>query len=158
MITGDPCGHSIALQSSDKAMAAMISIAKAKVDRFAFIGLTERWTESICLFSKMFPRASGLAYPASTLQNWRPATSKSCTQLVEEVMAEHGFADPVDEAIYAHAAARFENDLALHPECGTVEAAFKSLQGVDLSAAKGNASGSLAEQVAFAPTPAPLPP
>merc|ERR1712217_226795 len=66
MITGENCGHKIGeQQDSGKALQSRIDLAKTKLGRFAFVGLTERWSESMCLFAKTFPRDSGRPYPAS---------------------------------------------------------------------------------------------
>merc|ERR1712061_613708 len=52
MITGELCGQAPSANISDKKALALEELAKARMEKFAFVGLTERWSESMCLFSK----------------------------------------------------------------------------------------------------------
>jgi len=103
---------------SEKARISKLEVAKAKLSRFAFVGVTERWNESMCLFAKLFPREGGKAYPEDRVnRNYRPSLAKSCEDLVEDVWRKNGYRDEEDEEVYAYAVQRFEHELANYPEC-----------------------------------------
>lgn len=116
MITGEACGHSASEPESEKALASRIDRAKAKMDRFAFVGLAERWSESVCLFERMFPRDGRRKYP-DLVVNFKFRSADTCAPLVEKVLRRHKFQDAVDEAIYDYAIQLFEKALWHNPSC-----------------------------------------
>merc|ERR1740123_1024499 len=101
MMTGWHCGEDNS-EESVKAFKSRIESAKAKIDRFAFVGLTERWSQSMCMFARVFPRASGRPYPDDIAGKFRPSVSPGCKELSDEIMTKRGFVDMADSQIYAH--------------------------------------------------------
>ena len=86
---------------------------------FAFVGLTEEWALSICLFHA----ALGGACHAVEFENARPSpepeargrsTYWSRKEKAETLADVDRVADPYDEAVYAAAKARFWRDVSTH--------------------------------------------
>ena len=77
--------------------------AIANLEKLAFVGITEEWDESICLFHLMF----GGRLHAGEFKNVHPGYGK---EDLEEYPGDDfaGFVDEADEAIYLAAKARFE--------------------------------------------------
>jgi len=71
-------------------------------DGFAFVGITEQWDLSVCLFRVMF----GGQCAASDFLNTRPGTNFSSSGYDTEVL--HGWVDDVDGPLYAEALLTFE--------------------------------------------------
>jgi len=118
MIIGQSCGHSTAEHLSDQRAEAMVIEAKSKIDRFAFVGLTDRWSESMCLFAKRFPRSSGKPYPSKLVNhNMRPTKHDDCESRVASVLHEDDASLSQDALIFAHAERRFERELDRYSEC-----------------------------------------
>merc|ERR1719189_3290808 len=116
MITGDRCGASLVLQKeSKKAVTSRTEQALAKLDRFAFVGITERWSQSICVFSKLFPRPSGRPLPSFVMGKLRSSKDHRCEDAVKKVLRSETYIDRADEAIYAHAVDLFEKALHQFP-------------------------------------------
>ena len=97
---------------------SQVPLAIRKMKRFAFVGLTDRWSESMCLFAEKFPRRSGKPYPSETINtNVRPTLSKSCEQEVEDILVKADWHDVLDEAMYEAYKERFESELEMFPQC-----------------------------------------
>ncbi|CAE7376272.1 unnamed protein product, partial [Symbiodinium pilosum] len=79
----------------------------------AFVGLTERWDESVCLFHRMFGGAVNLAQ----LVDFHAG---GYHQHLYDEKALGGFEDKVDEKIYRAAEARFEQLLEKYVGNGSV--------------------------------------
>ena len=91
MLTGVPCVGPTTVLAED------VRAAVAAVSKLGFVGLTERWTESVCLFHRTF----GLPRPKRA-----QALNSRAGNIYGE--AERGAArDPADEAVYAEAARVF---------------------------------------------------
>jgi hypothetical protein len=79
---------------------------------FAFVGLTEQWALSICLFHAIF----GGPCHAVEFENARPSRATEGfwrrRELAEAIAAAAALPDPYDEAIYAEARSRFLRDVA----------------------------------------------
>jgi len=91
MLTGFPCVGPTTVLAED------VRAAVAAVSKLGFVGLTERWTESVCLFHRTF----GLPRPKRA----QALNSRAGNIYGEE---ERGAArDPADEAVYAEAARVF---------------------------------------------------
>jgi len=119
MLTGERCPYKA--HESVKAAASRVEEAKSKIDRMAFVGLTDKWTQSMCIFTKLFPRISGRPYPHDLAANVRPSKSYPCRDIVEEILARRNYTDWMDQAVYDHAVERFEKDLQQWPECAELK-------------------------------------
>lgn len=106
MLTGDKCAESFQMREGrfDGGRARLQEALKA-LDSMAFVGLTERWEESVCLFHRMF---GGRINSAEFLKVHEG--SRHHGAYGEEEL--EGFRDEVDEKIYEAAKRRFEADLA----------------------------------------------
>lgn len=84
-------------------------LAVSRVKEFAFIGLTDEWNLSICLFHAMF---GGECY-AHEFLNTHP--TKACTSCGDDLSKPlGGIVDEADQELFRHAAARFWSDVRLH--------------------------------------------
>jgi len=119
--SGPWCGHRQVLEiQSTKHMEAISEQAKAKLGRFAFVGITGRWSESMCIFGKMFPRESGKPYPQELVNhNVRHSKTRTCEDRVTDVLRANPVVafDFLDEGIFAEAEERLEKALRQYPEC-----------------------------------------
>jgi len=88
---------------------SILTHAKNKSDHFAFVGLTEKWAESICMWEHYFPRPSGHPYyPEFMLHNVRPTSNKGCEDYIVEYLEGRGYRDELDDAFYAHAESLYQ--------------------------------------------------
>ena len=92
-----------------RALRDAVRRARRRLDRFFFVGLTERWRESICLFNL---KLTGERYVTwQQLKNCRPTPPKANVTPPDP----HGLPDdPLDRALYRHARLRFERELVDH--------------------------------------------
>lgn len=106
MLTGGKCAESFRMREGrfDGGQSRLQEALKA-LDSMAFVGLTERWEESVCLFHRMF---GGRINNAEFL-NVHEGFSHHGAYAEEEL---EGFRDEVDDLIYEAAKRRFEADLA----------------------------------------------
>ena len=103
-------------------IAPTLEEAKRRIDEgFAFIGDTDQWDLSICLFHAMF---GGKCLPVE-LHDMRPTHydhgkasgvkgAKADDPAKQAEALRQVYVDPIDTAMYAHAMLRFEADLAKH--------------------------------------------
>ena len=103
-------------------IAPTLEEAKRRIDEgFAFIGDTDQWDLSICLFHAMF---GGKCLPVE-LHDMRPTHydhgkasgvkgAKADDPAKQAEALRQVYVDPIDTAMYAHAMLRFEADLAEH--------------------------------------------
>lgn len=101
MLTGGFCAETQGNQSNFDGGKARLPDALAMVKEMAFVGLTEYWDLSICLFQRMFGGTVNIAQ----LVDFHEGASH-----VDELYDESqllGFVDEVDEAIYRAAHERF---------------------------------------------------
>merc|ERR1711957_1013294 len=76
----------------------MVAVARKRIDTgFAFVGLTEEWDLSVCLFHHMF---GGECRPREFI-NTRPGEEREGDQSYNISLLE-GVTDPFDGPIYAH--------------------------------------------------------
>lgn len=101
MLTGGFCAETQFAESSFDGGKAHLEEAIAMVKEMAFVGLTEYWDLSICLFQRMF----GGTVNAAQLVDFHEGDSHQ-DQLYDETQLM-GFVDEVDEAIYQAASDRF---------------------------------------------------
>ena len=97
LLTGRACNADVSLQSSDVALA----VSRLRRD-FAFVGLTEFFDVSVCVFGAMF---GGTFAPANMLQNFRPNRHSNRSELLTD------YVDKDDEAVYSAAAQLFESQV-----------------------------------------------
>lgn len=124
MMNGHDCGAPVPISSD------MVATAIQRLDRgFAFVGLTEQWALSVCLFHAMH----GGSCHAREFLNVRPG--KRHTAMRYDTSGLEGWVDPYDGALYARAATVFRNNLArfnVTPEtcasdiCSAASAAFET--------------------------------
>mmetsp|Transcript_87214 Transcript_87214/g.241889 ORF Transcript_87214/g.241889 Transcript_87214/m.241889 type:complete len:382 (-) Transcript_87214:68-1213(-) len=79
-----------------------IELALARLDGFRFVGLTEQWPLSVCLFHTMF----GGKCLQSEFANARPGHYPNMLQDHDKIVFDTAH-DPYDEALYAKAAKMF---------------------------------------------------
>jgi hypothetical protein len=77
-------------------------------DGFAFVGITEQWALSVCLFRKMF----GGQCVASDLSNSRPGTNSSSFDY--DTSELYGWVDALDGPVYTEALQMFEQTLNVY--------------------------------------------
>ena len=82
--------------------------AKRRLGTFAFVGMTDQWEMSVCLFHVIF----GGDISASDLLNVRPGAGKVAHSRYDTSMLGT-FHDEADEALYAQALQIFERDLRI---------------------------------------------
>jgi len=105
MLTGKLCAE----DSKDRTAPfdggrALVDGAKKVVGELAFVGLTERWNESVCLFHRMF---GGSINPAEFMNFHHNHRHDGAHPYEEDRL--NGFRDEADEEVYAAAQGRFEN-------------------------------------------------
>lgn len=84
---------------------SMVSAAVRRLHGFAFVGLTDEWELSVCLFHKMF----GGNCHAREFRNLRPGSyPRQLTPRMSQAI------DPFDSAVFARARAIFQANLAKH--------------------------------------------
>ena len=109
LLTGRPCNAASAALGPDD---AALAIARLRRD-FAFVGLTEHFDVSVCLFGAMF---GGAFSEANMLQNYRPsAHTAHLERLLPDYVDEH------DDAVYAEAERLFAAQLRAHGHCARNE-------------------------------------
>lgn len=108
MLTGGRCAESSAsapaLLSKLRFPSSSHRVAAAKkvIRTMSFVGLTERWDESVCLFHRLF----GGKVDPQELQDMHLGKRGAHVDYDESELK--GFVDHDDEAVYAAAVARFE--------------------------------------------------
>lgn len=107
MLTGLDCADGNADPDSFDGGASHLEDALKNIDRMAFVGLTERWDDSICLFHRMF----GGRMSTAQMVDFHQGSSNGNAYDESEL---DGFIDSVDEKIYATAKTRFEALLSEH--------------------------------------------
>eukprot|EP01065_Artemidia_motanka_P047999 TRINITY_DN7644_c0_g1_i1.p1 TRINITY_DN7644_c0_g1~~TRINITY_DN7644_c0_g1_i1.p1 ORF type:complete len:276 (+),score=66.89 TRINITY_DN7644_c0_g1_i1:71-898(+) len=85
--------------------------AAARLRSFAFVGLTHRWAESVCLFHRMW---GGPMRPVE-LENLNPGVPKAAGEAHRVLQ---GFNDP-DEAVFRAAQEKFSEQLRLYSSAAT---------------------------------------
>ncbi|CAE7731803.1 CPK2, partial [Symbiodinium microadriaticum] len=105
MLTGKNCAE----DSNDRTAPfdggrALVDEAKKVVGELSFVGLTERWNESVCLFHRMF---GGSVNPAEFMNFHHNHRHDGAHHYGEDRL--NGFRDEADEAVYAAAQERFES-------------------------------------------------
>jgi len=95
----------LSLPTSDE-----VSIAIKRLrEGFVFVGITEKWDLSICLFRAMF----GGGCVSSDFLNTRPGNSSSGDSLYD-TSELYGYVDVYDGPVYAEAQAMFRQDVQLY--------------------------------------------
>ena len=130
MLTGRACGDdSATLEQVPDLTARALETLERAVD---FVGLTEHWAASICLFHARF----GGPCLASEFVNTRPNPDPNAT--LDARLADAWPGDPVDEAVYTAAAERFwaqidehklSRDVCARQICPDVEATLFDQEG-----------------------------
>ena len=102
MVLGVPCAAPLRLN------ATLLKEATRRVlHDFAFVGLTDRWNASVCLFHAKY---GGEVY-AAEFANSRPGGKRPSLGSGATEASEHLLDDPYDSALYASAMARFSHDM-----------------------------------------------
>lgn len=112
MLTGADCADPSPVRSNATfdGGKSVLESALLALEKLEFVGLTERWDESICLFHRMF---GGRIHPGE-FKNFHSTDQKKKPKPVYDEQPLHGFKDAVDERIYEAAVQRFERDLKQH--------------------------------------------
>jgi hypothetical protein len=106
MVTGANCASGLRNSPRAEEVAARAREAVVKLQNFAFVGLTERWEASRCVFKRDFPRPSGRGYPEEAI-NMRPSANHQCEDKVAAYLRKSGVVDVLDSAVYDAALAEF---------------------------------------------------
>eukprot|EP00931_Biecheleriopsis_adriatica_P064266 TRINITY_DN39073_c0_g1_i1.p1 TRINITY_DN39073_c0_g1~~TRINITY_DN39073_c0_g1_i1.p1 ORF type:complete len:596 (-),score=130.03 TRINITY_DN39073_c0_g1_i1:223-2010(-) len=113
MLTGGNCAESKTVRSQDQSFdggQSRLKKALEVVESMSFVGITERWDDSICLFHRMF----GGRLNSAQLMNFHSNHKMSKKKKLYDESSLSNFSDLVDEEIYAAAVKRFEKDLGVH--------------------------------------------
>ena len=97
--------------------AAMLPLALERLGCLAFVGLTERWKDSVCLFHAMHggtPDARQFGKGSNGPRAPRVHGELGLAALTKDI--PH---DPPDEALYDAAIARFERDMREYTRCNS---------------------------------------
>ena len=115
MLTGKTCAEGSVARGAAPfdGGKALVLDAKKTIAGLAFVGLTERWNETVCLFHRMF---GGSINPAEFMNFHH--NHKHGSQLLYQEDSLNGFRDDADEEIYAAAQQRFESLLKEHVPAG----------------------------------------
>lgn len=117
---GKPCKHNKLpkLPSADE-----VKLAKKRLKQgFVFVGLTDQWQLSICMFHNMF----GGPCKSSDFTDTRPTSTSNQTQY--DIAVLNGFTDIHDGALYAEAEAIFqENKNKYNVNFGACKTCFASM-------------------------------
>jgi hypothetical protein len=87
-----------------------IDIILRRMEKFAFIGLVERWRDSMCLYNRIYGRP-GLSKFADVHRR-KNSMDGSLHRKIMATLKSEGFVDKIDEAIYSHATRLFESKLS----------------------------------------------
>jgi hypothetical protein len=124
MLVGYPCFNEIPLPISPAdLLQKAIDVIK---NRFIFVGITSRWSQTVCLFHAMY---GGKIHPCE-FKNVRPNRRRDYleSQSQEDVQALLKYVDPVDRTLFEFASNWFEEQLAVHrtkvDECLALSASF----------------------------------
>eukprot|EP00427_Karlodinium_veneficum_P009476 CAMPEP_0169077238 /NCGR_PEP_ID=MMETSP1015-20121227/8771_1 /TAXON_ID=342587 /ORGANISM="Karlodinium micrum, Strain CCMP2283" /LENGTH=410 /DNA_ID=CAMNT_0009136747 /DNA_START=33 /DNA_END=1265 /DNA_ORIENTATION=+ len=109
MLTGQKCAN-----ESSVIWPERITQAIETVHSMAFVGLTEQWNESICLFHLMF---GSRLHPAE-LKDYHP-THVAEESITKEHLELSAYVDEADEAVYAAAKARYNALFSQHVPKGS---------------------------------------
>lgn len=91
---------------------------KSDVDRAAriienesgFVGLTDLWSTSVCVFAALFPPIIREKYDFNELfTNTNPSASPDCAKNVMEILRRYAYNDHYDHKMYTTARKRFES-------------------------------------------------
>mmetsp|Transcript_18149 Transcript_18149/g.52104 ORF Transcript_18149/g.52104 Transcript_18149/m.52104 type:complete len:430 (+) Transcript_18149:3542-4831(+) len=116
MASGLACSH--LKKKLDGNDTVVLKRSLSKIKRFAYVGVMERWEESMCLWKNMFPRGGGREFPTAEInKNVRPSRNHICVNAIVKHLRTTGFRDMLDDALYEAAKERFEADLAAYPSC-----------------------------------------
>lgn len=109
MLAGQQHGGicSLCLASCASSQEPDVETALRRLDGFKFIGLTEHWALSMCLFHRMYD------VPCSEdwFENMHPTTYSSFTNLT---LKDWEYQDPHDEVLYGKASAIFWSNIILY--------------------------------------------
>eukprot|EP00440_Ansanella_granifera_P022616 gb/GFBE01024565.1/.p1 GENE.gb/GFBE01024565.1/~~gb/GFBE01024565.1/.p1 ORF type:complete len:433 (+),score=79.29 gb/GFBE01024565.1/:1-1299(+) len=109
MLTGGNCAEAESARDQPfDGGEARLEEALVTLKAMVFVGITERWDESVCLFHRMF----GGRLNAAQLVDMHQGTNHEDNSYDESVL--DGFVDEVDEQIYKAAEQRFNELLAEH--------------------------------------------
>lgn len=121
MLLGARCLSGHFANASQHVQQAAIAKAERIVDRLLFVGIHERWFESVCLFNW---RMTGTLFwtkeqlrrvHAAAVQPPPPSETRSKPLEPRDQVRARMPRDQLDAAVYARALARFERDLAAAP-------------------------------------------
>lgn len=102
MVLGVPCAAPLRLNAT-----LLNEATRRLLHDFAFVGLTDRWNASVCLFHAKY---GGDVY-AVEFANSRPGGKRPSLGSGALDASEHLLDDPYDSALYASAMARFDHDM-----------------------------------------------
>jgi hypothetical protein len=105
LLTGSRCAASVAVD--DRRVGRAVALLRS--ERFAFVGLVERWDESVCLFHATM--GVGTSPIVGELGHFGHSAASTRAGVHDEG-ALGGFVDAADERLYAAARAIFEARLA----------------------------------------------
>ncbi|KAI8114578.1 hypothetical protein M9434_002699 [Picochlorum sp. BPE23] len=108
MILGEWCGDvpyplsPSKYQGTPVMSLGKVDLALERLNKFAFIGLTGRWNESVHLWQRLF----GGSYSDTVYDNTRPSKFSRYYDILLNMIQKHGLTDEADEIMYRFAEAR----------------------------------------------------
>jgi hypothetical protein len=117
MMTGKRCGE-VKHEETSTPEYDRLNHAIAKLERLAFVGITERWSDSMCLWMENFKLYDGNQFdPCKIGMNVRPSKDASCEQAIHEHLDKIKWHDAFDEALFANVTVLFDKRLQASPTC-----------------------------------------
>eukprot|EP00890_Picochlorum_soloecismus_P005351 jgi/Picsp_1/5817/NSC_03176-R1_hypothetical protein PTSG_09898 [Salpingoeca sp. ATCC 50818] len=102
MILGKPCGTSNSL--GEKSLTTLdVKVAVERIQRFAFVGLNDRWKESMTLWECMF----GGKYSEYILTNTRPSANSPLKGVLYKLTDSMNLLDEADTILFHYAEIQF---------------------------------------------------
>lgn len=99
MIVGEWCGN---ILDQEPMTVAKVHAAVARLQKFAFIGITDRWNDSVNLWRHLF----GGHYSKSVYKNTRPSKHKKYEGIILDIIRKHHLIDEADTIMYLFAQER----------------------------------------------------
>lgn len=102
MVLGEPCGNSIS-QEKKSLTTVDVKVAIERIHRFAFVGLNDRWTDSMALWECMF----GGEYSEYILTNTRPSANSHLKVVLYKLANTMNLLDEADTILFYYAQIQF---------------------------------------------------
>lgn len=102
MVLGEPCGNNIS-QEKKSLTTVDVKVAIERIQRFAFVGLNDRWADSMALWECMF----GGEYSKYILINTRPSANSPLKVVLYKLANSMHLLDEADTILFDYAQIQF---------------------------------------------------